>query len=112
MISNYIEHKGYQGTVEYSAEDNVLFGHVVGIKGLISYEGNGIEELKSDFMDAIDDYLLDCSENGVEPQPPCNGDLGVKICPDLHRRLQIHSRRVNLKPDEVVEAAIRSYIAV
>ncbi len=56
-MNDILEHKGYKGTVEYSSEDNILFGKVIGIKGLISYEGQSIEELKVDFMSAIDDYM-------------------------------------------------------
>ena len=36
--SNLLNYKGYYGTVEISLEDNILFGKVLGINGLISYE--------------------------------------------------------------------------
>ena len=110
MMGNYIEHKGYFGTVEYSAEDNILYGQVVGIRGLISYEGNSIDELKADFAEAIDDYLIECEAVGKKPQQPYNGQLDVKISPDLHKKLQIYSRSKNQVPDKVVEAAIQKYI--
>ena len=49
-----LEYKGYQGTIEI--EDNILFGHVLGLKNtIISYEGNTINELKTDFQNGIDD---------------------------------------------------------
>ncbi|MFT7032965.1 MAG: putative HicB family RNase H-like nuclease [Cyclobacteriaceae bacterium] len=35
----YLEHKDYTGSIEYSQEDNLLYGKVLGIRGLISYEG-------------------------------------------------------------------------
>ena len=111
MINNFLEHKGYLGTVEYSAEDNILFGQIVGIRGLISYEGSSVEQLRADFEEAIDDYLLDCEESGVKPQQPYNGKLDVSISPDLHKMLQMYSNRRNQKPDIIVEAAIKSYIA-
>ena len=54
-----LEYKGYQGTIEI--EDNILFGHVLGLKNtIISYEGNTINELKTDFQNGIDDYLENC----------------------------------------------------
>ena len=112
MIRNFLEYKGYQGTVEYSAEDNLLFGQVVGIRGLISYEGSSIEQLRADFEEVIDDYLQDCSDSGTPPQKPYNGSLDVTICPDLHKRLQLYSNRKNMKTEEIVEAAIKHYIAV
>ena len=112
MTNNFIEHKGYLGTVEYSAEDNMLFGQVVGIRGLISYEGNSIDELKADFAEAIDDYLIECEAVGREPQQPYNGKLNIKISPDVHKKLQIYSTSKKQIPDTVVEAAIKNYIAV
>ena len=56
-MSDMLDYKGYNGTVEYSTADNVLFGRVVGIKGLISYEGDSVQALKEDFKNAVDDYL-------------------------------------------------------
>ena len=43
---NRLEYKGYYGSIEYSAEDNCLYGKVLGMpKDLISYEGNTASEL-------------------------------------------------------------------
>gem|GEM_PF-6676007 len=62
-LSDYLEYKGYLGTVEYSAEDNLLCGEVVGImKGLIMYHGQTLDCLKRDFEDAIDHYISCCEE--------------------------------------------------
>jgi len=33
-VSDLMEYKGFFGTVEYSAVDNILFGKVLGTKGL------------------------------------------------------------------------------
>lgn len=63
-----LKYKGYTGSVEYSEEDNCLYGKVLGLKkDCITYEGETISELKSDFEGAIDDYLASCKERGVEP---------------------------------------------
>ena len=55
-MSDTISYKGFTGSVEFSEEDNLYFGKVLGIKGLISYEGKTYDELISDFQGAIDDY--------------------------------------------------------
>lgn len=42
---DYLEYKGYKGSVEYSKADNCLCGKVLGMsKDLILYEGNTIDE--------------------------------------------------------------------
>ena len=43
-----LSYKGYYGSVEYSLEDDVLYGKVIGIKGLLSYEGQTLDELRKD----------------------------------------------------------------
>ena len=35
-MNNTIEYKGYIGSVEFSEEDNLFFGKVMGIRSLIS----------------------------------------------------------------------------
>ena len=48
----YLEYKGYSGSIEYSEEDGLLYGQVLGIRGLISYEGETGKELEKDFKEA------------------------------------------------------------
>ena len=59
----YLHYKGYDGSVEFSEEDAVFHGKVVGIKALISYEGDSVSAITQDFRNAIDEYLDLCVEN-------------------------------------------------
>jgi predicted HicB family RNase H-like nuclease len=52
-----MEYKDYVGNVEFSEEDEVFFGKVIGIRSLISYEGSNVREVIKDFHGAVDDYL-------------------------------------------------------
>lgn len=55
---DYFEYKGYKGSVEYSKENNCLFGKVQGMsKALILYEGQTLDELRKDFEEGVDSYL-------------------------------------------------------
>lgn len=67
-------YKGYTGSIEFSAEDNVYFGKIIGIRSLISYEGETAKELLEDFHGAVDDYLALCKENGIVPETAYRGD--------------------------------------
>lgn len=43
----FLEYKGYKGSVEYSKEDDCLFGKVQGLrKATILYEGKSVDELR------------------------------------------------------------------
>jgi predicted HicB family RNase H-like nuclease len=67
----FLEYKGYKGSVEYSKEDDCLFGKVQGLrKATILYEGKSVDELRKDFEEGIDSYLEGCKECGVQPENP------------------------------------------
>ena len=57
QMSKLLEHRGFQGSIEASSEDNCLFGKLQFISALVSYEGQIAAELSQAFRDAVDDYL-------------------------------------------------------
>lgn len=67
-IKNIMEYKGYLGSVEFSEEDEMFFGRVLGIRSLISYEGDNAKDLISDFHAAVDEYLKLCEDEGKKPE--------------------------------------------
>ena len=66
-MKNYLEHKGYIGTIEFSADDKVFYGKLEAINDLVTFEGENVIELENNFIDAVEDYLVTCSEFGKEP---------------------------------------------
>ena len=92
-MSDFLKYRGYLGTVQYSEEDNLLYGKAAGIKDLISYHGKSLESLKKSFETAIDDYLIVCEAEGLEPD---------KISSD---RLEIMMRKST-------EEVLKNYVAV
>ncbi len=65
-----MEYKGYKGTVEYSAEDHILHGSVIGLKASLNYEGSSLDELEEYFRRAVDGYLTLCETDGLEAEQP------------------------------------------
>ncbi|MCD8230934.1 MAG: hypothetical protein LUD14_03780 [Clostridiales bacterium] len=45
-----------------------FFGKVMGIRALISYEGESAKELVEEFHGAVESYLALCEEQGVKPE--------------------------------------------
>ncbi|WP_455665596.1 type II toxin-antitoxin system HicB family antitoxin [Phocaeicola sp.] len=84
---NTLKYKGYIGTVNYSDEDEVFFGKVEGINGLVTFEGESVKELKTAFEEAVDDYLAYCKEKGISPAKKYSGILNIHISPDVHSRI-------------------------
>ena len=82
---DYLEYKGYLGSVEYSKEDHCLFGKVLGMnKDSITYEGSTIDELKADFEAGVESYLEGCAELGIKPRKAFSGLLNVRIPSETH----------------------------
>lgn len=46
------------GTCEFSNKDNVYYGKILNVAGLLSYKGKTVELLKQDFEATVDDYLV------------------------------------------------------
>lgn len=105
-----LSYKGYHGTVEYSLSDNILYGKVIDINGLISYEGKTIEELKKDFQGAVDDYLTVCAHNGRHPEKPFSGSFNVRISPKLHKQLALYAESHHESLNASVNEAVKSFI--
>lgn len=109
-MSNLLSYKNYNGTVEYSREDGCLFGKVVGIKSLLSYEGDSVHELEQDFQNVIDEYLGDCQERNIEPEQPFKGTFNVRISPELHRNIAVYAMEHGKTLNAVVEEAIGNMV--
>jgi len=106
----HLEYKGYTGSIEYSKEDDLLYGKVLGIKGLISYEGKTGKELEEDFKETIDTYLADCKERGVEPERPFKGSFNVRISAKLHRKAALLAMKEKMSLNSFVAESIRERI--
>lgn len=109
-MSNLLSYKNYNGTVEYSSADGCLFGKVIGLKSLLSYEGSSVQELEQDFHAVIDEYLADCEERNVQPEQPYKGTFNVRISPELHRNIAIYAIEHGKSLNAAVEEAIGNMV--
>lgn len=104
-MENYLKHKEYFGSVEYSAEDSILFGQIIGINDLVSYEGTSIDELKSAFCESVEDYLDTCKELGKEPNKFFKGVFNVRTSRERHRELATIADKKKMKLNQLVNKA-------
>jgi predicted HicB family RNase H-like nuclease len=106
----YLEYNGYTGSIEYSSEDDLLFGKVLGIKGLISFEGKTGKDLEIDFKEAIDDYVSGCKEDGRSPEKPFKGSFNVRISPELHQKAALMAIEEKTSLNNLVAESLRQRI--
>lgn len=110
MESNILKHAGYTGSVEVSVADGCLHGRIQHIHDVITYEGETVEELRREFVSAVDGYLSHCQEIGKSPDRPCSGTFNVRIGPERHRLLLDRSLAARKSLNEVVCAAIDQHL--
>ena len=91
-MKNTMTYNGYIGTVEYSEDDDVMFGRLAGIDDIITYEGDSVQELRKAFQEAVDDYLAHCRQTGKIPNKPYSGKFTLRISPEVHARLAAQAR--------------------
>ena len=101
-----LKYKNFIWSVEYSETDKILFGKVQGIRGLISYEGQNVEELEQDFRAGIDEYLEICKEKGIEPQKSFTGTFNVRIPSDTHSMAVVKAQELGINLNTFVKYAI------
>ena len=109
-MSNVIEYKGYIGSVEFSEQDIIFFGKILGIQALVSYEGKDAQSLIEDFHNAVDCYLESCKERGEEPEKAYKGSFNIRISPELHKQLAVSASAKQVSLNNLIETALKSYI--
>lgn len=105
-MNNTIQYKGYVGSVEFSEEDGVFYGKVLGIRSLISYEGENAKDLLTDFHEAVDAYLETCKENGVDPETAFKGSFNIRLSPELHKKIFIYTTSHQITMNSYIEKTL------
>ncbi|KTC36860.1 antitoxin HicB [Pseudomonas sp. ABAC21] len=109
-MNNQLKHKGYIGSIEASLEDNCLYGKVLFIKALVSYEGKTVAELDAAFQEAVDDYLAPCQALGQTPEKPCKGSFNVRVGHDLHLAAALEATRKKVTLNDLTRQALNEFL--
>lgn len=110
-MKNVLEHKGYTGTVEFSAADEVFFGKINGIRDVVTFEADSVAKLKRAFHEAVDDYIDTCVKLNKDPDKEFKGSFNVRIKPRLHRLAVIKSTTMKISLNQFVEQVIAKEVA-
>lgn len=105
-MKTIFEYKGYLGSAEVDVDDGVLHGKLLFIRDTVSYAGATVEELRSAFHAAVDDYLAACKEIGDKPDVPLKGSFNVRVGPERHRDTAIAALREHIGLNDFVCQAL------
>jgi predicted HicB family RNase H-like nuclease len=109
MMGDTMEYKGYHTTVQYSVEDDCLYGKILGIRDLILFEAQDVDAFRVAFHEGVDDYLAFCKEQDKPPEKEFSGRFNVRISPDAHRRLAIEAGKQGKKLNTVVAEVLEAH---
>lgn len=91
---NTLTYKGYTGTVDIDTKAGILFGRVLDLDAVLTFEAETVPETEQAFHDTIDDYLDWCAERGKNPDRPYSGQFRFRTSPDHHRMIALAAARM------------------
>lgn len=91
-----MRYKGYEGHVEYDDDAKIFHGEVVGLRDVVTFQGQTVHEIEKSFKDSVDDYLAWCEERGEKPEKAFSGTFNLRIPPDLHAKLAFQAKAMGL----------------
>ena len=112
MNNNLLSYKGFYGSVNFSAADDVFYGKVEGVQDLVSFEGATVKELRQEFQKAVEDYISFCKKNGNPIQKSLMGSFNILIKPDTHQRAALAALQKNISLNQLVQQAIERELSL
>ncbi|MBI5715447.1 MAG: type II toxin-antitoxin system HicB family antitoxin [Chloroflexi bacterium] len=107
-----MEYKGYIGKVEIDDEASVLYGEVINVHDVITFEGASVDEVQKAFRESVDDYLDFCSQRNESPEKPFSGKFVIHLPAELHRKAYIQAKlkdkSLNSWVTEVLQTALKN----
>ncbi|OGR00348.1 MAG: hypothetical protein A2505_08445 [Deltaproteobacteria bacterium RIFOXYD12_FULL_55_16] len=109
-MSNTLSHKGYTGSIDISVADGCLYGRILFIDDMITYEGETVAEVKSSFISAVERYLDYCEETGKPANKPYSGTFNIRVGQELHKKAVQIAYLENITLNDFVSQSIKAAI--
>jgi predicted HicB family RNase H-like nuclease len=112
-MKNAMTYKGYTARIDFDGEDRIFFGRLAGIRDIITFHGETVDELEAAFKEAVDDYLETCVKLGEEPNKPYSGKLTLRIPPSVHAAIataaETSGKSLNKWVSEILKQATHTH---
>ena len=82
-VRDGLSYKGFVGSVDFNADDEVFYGKIAGVADLVTSEGTTVAGLAASFREAVEDYLVLCRTIGKPARKSYSGvnDVTVDLAP-------------------------------
>ncbi len=61
-MNNTLIYKGFTAKIEFSADDDVFVGRLIGIDDVVGFHGETVEEIKTAFRESVDFHIDVCEK--------------------------------------------------
>jgi predicted HicB family RNase H-like nuclease len=65
-----MRYRGLTGIIEPDDQSEIVFGKVIGIRDIITFQGRSVAAAWDAFRDSVDSYLALCAARGEDPRDP------------------------------------------
>src|SRR2546423_6455209 len=111
-MNNTLEHKGFRSRIEYSADDNLFVGRLIGIKDIVTFHGETVEELRSEMKETVDFHIEVCEKMGRKAKKQYSGKVMLRLPDQLHAKIAeaaaAAGKSINEWGKDVLESAVKS----
>lgn len=106
-----MKYKGYQGHVTYDEDAKIFHGEVVGLRDVITFQGDSVKELEHAFKDSIDEYLAFCKKLNRSPEKPFSGKLLLRLPPEIHERIAYEAEKSGLSLNAWIKRGLQQLLS-
>lgn len=106
MSDNVLTYKAYSARIEFDADDGIFFGRIAGIRDVLGFHADTVDDLVAAFHEAVDDYITTCASAGKAPERPYSGELMLRVDPLVHAASARAAELAGLSLNQWSEAAL------
>ena len=111
-----MNYKGFTAKIEFSADDKVFVGRLIGIRDIVMFEAETVEGLDKAFHEAVDFHIEVCEKTGKKTKKSYSGKVLLRLPDHLHAEIaEAATRRgksINEWGKEAFENALKNEMAV
>ena len=108
-MTTAMTYKGYTARIEFDDDDGIFFGRIAGIRDVIGFHADTVQDLRAAFHEAVEDYIETCAKIGKEPQKAYSGQVMFRISPEVHHKAvvaaELAGKSLNQWAEEVLARA-------
>lgn len=110
-MNNILSYKGFTAKIEFSADDNVFVGRLIGIDDIVMFEAETVKGLNKAMREAVDFHIEVCEREGKKSKKSYSGKLLFRLPDKLHAEIAEAATRegksINEWGKKVFEMAVK-----